>query len=274
MIPSISLDLDTYSSRTIYARISSASDLFSPFYLLVIYAPASSARERRFFFDRLLSSPVFSRSDTIPPDRLIIAGDFNYNCHHDDYHRQTSTAWHLMLKEFFFDCIANVDEELPLPTFRRVTSTAPLLITSLPVIPLAHPSYPRRFTNFRRIGLTTLFFCAHYSWTPKTGKGYWRGNPYYTRLKPFRQAFARLLDNLHPSLSSRGSPQLQWDILKSELRRFMQSFGRQHCDWRTKQLRALMSKRNRILRSRLQQLSLPYLCPAWNNKSLTYNRNL
>ncbi|KAG1148113.1 hypothetical protein G6F37_011663 [Rhizopus arrhizus] len=82
------------------------------------------------------------------------------------------------------------------------------------------------------------------------GPGAWKANPYLARSKRFQEIFNDHLEKLHVQLSSSThlSPQKQWDWLKDRIKSFIRGYQIEKNNWRTKQLKKLQSKRNRILR--------------------------
>ncbi|KAG1136856.1 hypothetical protein G6F38_011741 [Rhizopus arrhizus] len=82
------------------------------------------------------------------------------------------------------------------------------------------------------------------------GPGAWKANPYLARSKRFQEIFNDHLEKLHVQLSSSThlSPQKQWDWLKDRIKSFIRGYQIEKNNWRTKQLKKLQRKRNRILR--------------------------
>ena len=77
--------------RIILSKISHPQNFYAPFHVLVVYAPASTGKDRREFFDSVLDA-LNSVSD-IDPHRIIILGDFNYSYHRRNLSTQTSLKW-------------------------------------------------------------------------------------------------------------------------------------------------------------------------------------
>ncbi|ORY95211.1 hypothetical protein BCR43DRAFT_515351 [Syncephalastrum racemosum] len=164
---------------------------FAPFYVLNIYAPATSPRLRRRFYATLLASPIFAS----PPSedyhtRLIIGGDFNYNYHDRSRSVNAPAAWHSMLAEAFTDLHHRHHHIL---TFAHVQTDAEVQYLE------------RSWTDHALLSF-------HLDINNHTfGKGYWRGNPTFTRLKEFRRAFAQHLSHILPHVSSAPTAQLRWE---------------------------------------------------------------
>ncbi|KAG1139313.1 hypothetical protein G6F37_009854 [Rhizopus arrhizus] len=106
---------------------------FDPFYVLVIYAPATSGQHPSQFFDQLfdfLHPPTLD----INLDRLVITGDFNYSYHHPHMSSQTSLQWVSFLDDQFYNALQK-DDLHELPTFRlndNMFSTADYTFVSQP----------------------------------------------------------------------------------------------------------------------------------------------
>lgn len=262
----IPIDLSTnnhdFASRFIFVKVSSRDHLFAPFYLLNVYAPASSATLRRSFFTQLLDSPIFNSTTPAYCDRLIITGDFNFNMHHHLSSESAPLQWIAQLQHNFIDCITDTSTSLALPTYRHGASyhnTLDFIFASRSFHSFIHEGsvefVSRDWTDHALVSARIQLSPSH------TGKGYWRGNPSFSRIPEFRQELASMLTDLWPSLASIDTPQLRWERLKSALRRFMQQFGRKRTHWRQQQLKALMSKRNRLLRAQLPPNILAQFLP-------------
>ena len=86
------IDLGDFRERIILAHATSTISSFQDFHILVIYAPAtSSIRVCWSFFHALLQSSVFSLSADFM-ERLIISGDFDYNCYNSAERHLSSIA--------------------------------------------------------------------------------------------------------------------------------------------------------------------------------------
>ncbi|KAI9315584.1 hypothetical protein BX666DRAFT_1837758, partial [Dichotomocladium elegans] len=66
------------ADRALLTRVDHTAGRCDAFFVLVLYAPASSPSARHRFFSDLLTFLPFSGNESIL-DRLIIAGDFNYD---------------------------------------------------------------------------------------------------------------------------------------------------------------------------------------------------
>ncbi|KAI8143098.1 Endonuclease/exonuclease/phosphatase [Fennellomyces sp. T-0311] len=194
----IPIDLGDNSQRVIFTSIQSKVASFQEFYVLVIYAPAtSSTTVRREFYTQLLATPIFSPNNPQYLDRLIVAGDFNYNCYLQRHRSHAPLTWHTMLQTRFVDCITEVGEPQPLPTFCRgdlYHSTIDFIFASytLRTFPL-QASVQHLSSDWSDHALLSAY--VHLGTSP-SGKGYWRGNPNYTYYKEFHQQFATHLSTI------------------------------------------------------------------------------
>ncbi|KAI8330151.1 hypothetical protein EDC96DRAFT_414657, partial [Choanephora cucurbitarum] len=93
-------DLLPDDDRVILTKVTNPHNLFPPFFILVVYAPASSGRERKTFFNHLLDSLNLPSLD-VDSERLFIAGDFNYSYLRPNLFSSTSERWISFLDERF-----------------------------------------------------------------------------------------------------------------------------------------------------------------------------
>ncbi|KAI8061284.1 hypothetical protein BDF21DRAFT_323628, partial [Thamnidium elegans] len=106
------VDTDTLytSDRFLICKVSRPHSFYEPYFILNLYAPASSNVERRTFFGFLYS--MFSRlhaTETIALHRLIISDNFNYDYDRDIIRSnrsfKTSVDWVTHLLESFYNCM-------------------------------------------------------------------------------------------------------------------------------------------------------------------------
>ncbi|KAG2216485.1 hypothetical protein INT45_001811 [Circinella minor] len=191
-------------------------------------ATTSSLRERHQFFEYLQSSLIFTNTTLPYTDRLIIAGDFNYNCYSTEHHNHISTSWCAMLNTNFIDCINDTMAQPPLPTYRHgdtYFSTLDFIFASRSLRPLISRATVQNICKaWSDHSILSSFINMGDS--PR-GKSYWRGNPSFTQIKEFRQELAQHLSKIRPKLATQHSIQEAWEVLKKELQQFMQRFGRQ-----------------------------------------------
>lgn len=114
------------SDKYILWKVHHPHNFCEPFYILNIYAPATSNYSIRQVFFESIYTMLSSLSQTIDKERLIISWDFNY-----DYMRnitnatrivRTSVNWLGYLKQHFHNCLILNDMD-SIPTYHRALST-------------------------------------------------------------------------------------------------------------------------------------------------------
>ncbi|KAG0789707.1 hypothetical protein G6F16_008397 [Rhizopus arrhizus] len=105
------------NDRAILTRVEHPHGAFLPFYVLVLYAPASSGKLRQKFFGGIYDILHQSTID-VDLDRLFIMGDFNYSYQRRNLFSQTSMQWVSFLETLFSNALTK-DDLHELPTFRR-----------------------------------------------------------------------------------------------------------------------------------------------------------
>ncbi|KAG0806624.1 hypothetical protein G6F20_010985 [Rhizopus arrhizus] len=255
----LSENLTPSNPRMVLSKVSHPQNFYAPFHVLVLYAPASSGKARREFFDSVLDT-LTSPEYAIDHQQLIILGDFNYSYHRANLSSQTSLRWVSYLDESFYN-VMHCGDNSSIPTFRRndeITSTIDYIFIS------NHLRTAIQSTDIHRL---------HSSWTDHqllslsinlgstpTGFGLWRANPLLVKNKEYRSQLKQRLQQIAEHLPQSLSLQDQWDHLKLEIRKFTRSFAVDYSNWRSKSLRSLQRKRNAFLRSqpplalRLQRL--------------------
>ncbi|KAG1036563.1 hypothetical protein G6F43_013025 [Rhizopus delemar] len=282
----LSASLVTIDQRLIACTVSHVDQVFEPFTIVTIYAPAS-VQPRREFYYHIMKLPLFSRIhiDSLDgiqvdlqslesqlPHRILITGDFNYSpsisCRATNSTMQS--PFHVAQQKWHNFLLANFNEvthpslDNPLPTFRRGTtlSTIDYFFSSLSLsscvlksrIEFINPSW----TDHALLSVQFKFGSNLH------GKGLWRANPYLAANPQFISTLYRSLDwfcssrlsipfemenNFSPF--SVETPQLLWDAVKIEVKRVARSFGRKQASWRQLHLSRLQTKRERILSSQL-----------------------
>ena len=117
----------TTDQHVIFAKVTHISLFFDPIYVMVIYAPASTMTAKYQFYSHILNDFASQFNDPTICDKLIMAGDFNYDLHKHDYTLNAPFDWHSLLFNSFIDCIRDIDPQLDITTFRRGTHTYSLL---------------------------------------------------------------------------------------------------------------------------------------------------
>ncbi|OBZ87548.1 hypothetical protein A0J61_04403 [Choanephora cucurbitarum] len=109
-----SSDLLPNDDRVILTKDTNSHNLFPPFFILVVYAPASFDRERKTFFNHLLD-PLHLPSLDVDFERLFIAGGFNYSYLRSNLFSFNSERWTSFLDENFTNILQAFDlHELPI----------------------------------------------------------------------------------------------------------------------------------------------------------------
>ncbi|KAG1047406.1 hypothetical protein G6F43_010143 [Rhizopus delemar] len=244
-------------ARRILTKVSHINGQMAPFHILVVYAPASSRRDRQEFFDTLLTFQQLSPNDPDScVDRMIIAGDFNYTLKPQVLSSRSSVSSRWLQ---FVQChFKNVMTELSLidtPTFRRGSSTQSIIDYIYVSLDLS-VNFVEADVEFINPAWTdhALFqMTLKTDFQFNTGPGIWRANPIYAGIKEYRQQLANMLTNLYNQEieNSPLAPQDLWDLVKSQVQIFTRRLGRKRVDWRKQQIVALQKKRQRLLRGSL-----------------------
>ncbi|KAI8380078.1 Endonuclease/exonuclease/phosphatase, partial [Blakeslea trispora] len=240
-------DISRPDGRFILASVASTASLTTPiFYILNIYAPAESSNRVIFFQDLIQDTSLmtFLRSNNLP---ILMMGDFNYDQRQPG---SINSDWLSLLRDNFDNCFMGE----PLPTFTSTRGTHHLLDYSF--CSIAHSSRIRsptqEFVNYAWTDHNLLSVSFRTS-TASRGPGAWKANPMLAKIPTFRSS---LIDHLlqviekHQYLSPACilSEQATWDALKVEVKGFAKAFQLDRNSWRTKSLKKLQSKRNRIFR--------------------------
>ncbi|KAI8366203.1 hypothetical protein BD560DRAFT_447975 [Blakeslea trispora] len=235
--------------RVILSQVSSPNQLFLPFHVLVIYAPAHCARERREFFCSLFET-LMSPALALDFDRLLVMGDFNYSYRRPNLGTATSLEWVSSLDTHCFNALQTFGLH-EIPTFGRndtVTSTIDYIFVS---------------HSFQNVLVNANLQLINPGWTDHsllsvqmalaaspTGPGLWRGNPRLLQLPEYHHRLIDIiLSILDEATSKCSTPQDQWDFFKKALKRVTKCFGVNRTKSRKARLRELQSQRNHFLRS-------------------------
>ncbi|KAG1037102.1 hypothetical protein G6F43_012930 [Rhizopus delemar] len=175
-----STNLTPENERTMLTKATHPHNVFAPFYVLVIYAPATSGQHRSQFFDQLfdlLHSPTLD----INLDRLVITGDFNYSYQRPHLSSQTSLQWVSFLDDHFYNALQK-DDLHELPTFRRndnIFSTIDYIFVSQSWCSKVTESNIHKLdASWSDHSLLSITCCIGSS---PSGPGLWRGNPVLAR---------------------------------------------------------------------------------------------
>ncbi|KAG0868322.1 hypothetical protein G6F15_012199 [Rhizopus arrhizus] len=249
------------NDRIILTKVKHPYNAFEPFWLLVLYAPATSGQQRQQFFDNVLEL-LHNQDLDINLDRLFITGDFNYSYLRPHLSSQTSLQWVSFLNDHFYNALMN-DDLHEIPTFRRNEIT--------------YSTIDYIFVNqaFRTQVIESNLHKLDVSWTDHSllsvtcclgpspsGPGLWRGNPLLARKPAYQQYLRQHLDDILLKIPSGWNAQKKWDFVKQQVKKVTRTFAIDYSDWRKKMIRQLQSDRNRFLRSkpsldaRLQHLTI------------------
>ncbi|KAG1522711.1 hypothetical protein G6F52_005627 [Rhizopus delemar] len=172
--------------RMILTKVTHSSHAFAPFFILVLYAPASSGRQRQQFFDQVFEL-LHAQDLDINFDRLLITGDFNYSYARSSLSSQTSLQWISFLEDHFYNTLKK-DGLHELPTFRRnesIFSTIDYIFVSqawcLAVMASNLHKLNASWTDHSMLSVTC---CVG---TSPSGPGLWRGKPILARKSAFQQ---------------------------------------------------------------------------------------
>ncbi|KAG1052690.1 hypothetical protein G6F43_005187 [Rhizopus delemar] len=161
-------------ARCILAKFSHTNGQIAPFHILVVYAPASSPRDRQKLFDTLLAFQQPSSYDPDPRvDRMTIAGDFSNTLKSQALPSRSSvpSRWlhssDAILKILYLDLSINFAEA------------------------------DVEFLNFAWTDHALLQMTLETNFQLNTGPGIWRANPIYTGIKEYRQQLANMLTTLY-----------------------------------------------------------------------------
>ncbi|KAG1058193.1 hypothetical protein G6F43_000017 [Rhizopus delemar] len=234
---------------TILTNVTYTHNAFAPFYVLVIYAPATSGQHRSQFFDQifdLLHSPTLN----INLDRLFITGDFNYSYQRPHLSSQTSLQWVSFLDDLFYNALQK-DDLHELPTFRRndnIFSTIDYIFVSQSWCSKVTESNIHKLNvSWSYHSLLSITCCIGSS---PSGPGLWRGNPFLARNPAYQQYLRQHLEDILPKLPSEWSAAKSWDHIKCQVKKITRTFAVDYTNWRIKAIRKLQSNRNKFLRSK------------------------
>ncbi|KAG1508517.1 hypothetical protein G6F47_008389 [Rhizopus delemar] len=242
-------------AHCILAKITHINDQMAPFYILVVYAPASLPRDKFEFFDFLLSYRQLSPYDSDScVNRMIIAGDFNYSLPSpSSINRAPPPPRWLHFPQYHFQNVMVDLRSLDTPTFRRGPYTQSTIDFIYVDMSVNYVDANVEFLNASGTDHTLLQVTLKADFLFDTGPGIWRANSLYVDIKEYRQQLATILNALYDKEieHSSSTPQELWDLVKSRVQLFTRRFRRKLVDWRKQQIVALQKKNQRILRGSL-----------------------
>ncbi|ORZ07165.1 hypothetical protein BCR42DRAFT_336582, partial [Absidia repens] len=260
----------TNDSRCLAAKVTHSTNLFHPFFVLVIYAPANSPTARQLFFNNLTAN-LQSPDSPLPLDNLVILGDFNYSFISTNRTLGLTGEWSRLLSSHFTNCLSINSDNYLLPTFFHAVAHHPPTIDH---IFASHSlSQTVQSSSVEFLSPTWTDHCLltstfHLNPSIPIGKGVWRANPLYTSHDFFQTSLDQHLTQLVPSLNSY-TPQVQWEKIKLSVKRFIMRYGKNHSNWRSKKLKTLQSGRNALIRTKSDSPSITHQI-AWHNKLIAH----
>jgi exonuclease III len=237
-------------------RIEHPQNFYENFYILNIYATASSNPNRREFFSKL-AAMLYELQFTIDFNRLIISGDFNYSLlRNGTLTTTTSTNWLLLLDQYFYNTM-QMNDLTEIPTFQRTRND-----TSVSSVidyiyfgkglqnHLQNTKISRLKAEWSDHSLLQTTFIAGQS---PTGPGIWRANPIYASHPELQTLINDKIQNLLLFLQKTNSSLTsaeKWDRVKSATKKVIKNYGYEYVHWRQHTIKQLERKRNRILRGK------------------------
>lgn len=221
------------SDRYILCKVLHPHQFYEPFYILNIYAPATSNWSlRRESFESIYNM-LSALSETIDLERLLISGDFNYDYVQDITNAtrivETSMNWLGYLDQHFHNCLV-LHDMAAVPTYQAALSTIDFifaghtlrhLLTNATVgfIPASWSDHAILEVSFK-LGQSKL------------GPGLWRGNPCYANNPTFQKQLAERINTALDNMDVDMSPQDQWERVKRVTKKVIQRFVVKHVNWR------------------------------------------
>lgn len=229
--------------------------LYEPFFILNIYAPANTKKNRQVFFSQLVNM-LYGMQDQITFDRLIISGDFNYSLLRPNMLTQTTSAEWLHLLELFFYNSMHMNNLIEIPTFQRTRGGS---ITSSVIDYIyvgQHLKHQLQDTSISRLNSawtdhSLLHICFSVG-VSSMGPGLWRANPIYSTHTVLQQLIKKKINSLLDSFDNDISllPEHKWDKIKSATKKVIRTYSYEYVNWRKITIKQLEKRRNRILRGK------------------------
>ncbi|KAG2192764.1 hypothetical protein INT46_002424, partial [Mucor plumbeus] len=246
----------TDDDRIIFAKLTvPAEPNLLPIYVINIYAPADSPQNRIIFYNKLIDyiKSLDSYADIL--DRLILAGDFNFQYDlrltGNSLNKQP-TSFVSFTDTFLHDCNNNYSDPffVTLPTFRRgkVIKTLDYIMVGSHLKDLYFENDIEYLSNdWTDHALLTVRFRLQVS---NTGKGLWRANPNLVHHKSYIKKINSGVSHFMRSIlaNSTDSNQIKWDRLKGYIRKLTKAYCSNRSSWRKERLKELQSTRNQLIR--------------------------
>ncbi|KAK4518334.1 kinetochore-associated Ndc80 complex subunit nuf2 [Mucor velutinosus] len=242
--------------RIIFAKLTipAEPDLL-PINVLNIYAPADSSQNRAIFYNSLMNYIKFLDSYGDILERLILAGDFNFQYDlrlPNNAPTKRPTAFVLFTDTFFHDCNNNYSDSFfeTLPTFRRgkVIKTLDYIMVGRQLKDLYFDNNIQHvFSAWTDYALLTIKLRLQLN---NTGKGLWRANPnlvhYKSYVKKINSGISHFMQTILANSSD--SNQIKWDRLKGYIRKLTKAYCSNRASWRKQRLKDLQSSRSQLIR--------------------------
>ncbi|KAG1049317.1 hypothetical protein G6F43_008350 [Rhizopus delemar] len=181
--------------RMILTKVTHPSHAFAPFFILVLYVPASSGRQRQQFFDQAFEL-LHTQDLDINFDLLLITGDFNYSYTRSSLSSQTSLQWVSFLEDHSYNTVKK-DDLHKLPTFRRNESTFStidyIFISQAWCSAVMASNLHKLNASWTDHSMLSVTCCVG---TAPSGPGLWRGNLILARKSAFQQCLQEHLADI------------------------------------------------------------------------------
>jgi exonuclease III len=242
---------DEFRDRIQLCQVEHPQKLYTPFFILNIYTPATTHRTRREFFD-ILSSMLYSMQDQLSFERLIIVGDFNYS--HLRPHlltRATSSEWIHLLGLFFFNSMM-MNDLSEIITFQRTHGDS--MVCSVIDYIYVGQQFRNQLKDTRITRLNSacsdhsVLQIEFYVGSSPTGPGLWRANLVYASHTMLQNRITEKIIKVLASFKrdSLQSPEDKWDQVQSATKRVIKNYSYEYVNWRNDTIKHLERKRNRI----------------------------
>ncbi|KAG1455886.1 hypothetical protein G6F46_011585 [Rhizopus delemar] len=212
------------NDRMIFTKVKHPYNAFVTFWLLVLYVPATSGRQRQQFFDQVLHL-LHNQDLDINFDRLFITGDFNYSYLRPKLSSQTS----IQKNDATYSTINHI--------FVNQAFRTQVIESNL----------HRLNASWTDHSLLSATCCLDPS---PSGPGLWWGNPLLARKPAYQQCHRQHLDHILLNIHSGWNTQKKWDFVKRQVKKVTCSFAIGYSNWRRRMIRQLQSDRNRFLCSK------------------------
>ncbi|KAL7333917.1 hypothetical protein PS15p_202760 [Mucor circinelloides] len=265
---SLSNSIISICGRIISTTISHSSDAFEPFFITVVYLPASRFERFRFLSSILTDfRSVFSSS----PSRSIILGDSNYTYSNasSSRNRQAPRSWLQYIDDHFLNGVSPPGKASSI-TFQRGVSQSCIDyimlsndLASSVAFDHCNTSYiqPAWSDHLLISSQLRLHPAPNASSASAVGKGLWRAHPHLASIPLFKQILYKDLAKRLVTLNASLSAAQKWEQLKLTTAHVAKSFSRRQAFTLSRAEDLFHKKRSRLS----QKLSAdPSLHPVLN----------